>query len=297
MFLSLILLQIFNFAMADYKIATYNIRNFDYDQRYNIHTNKGHLKEILTEISPELLAVQEINNVTEFKNYIKNNFPLYDAVISECGGAHGQRLGFVYKTTVLKLVSFEEDLSVVDPGTNLTQSELCTTGSRPLAVATFKDSQKKELIGMAVHFKSGGNPDSLKKRLKQIEILKNKLLKLRETGHDRVVVMGDFNTTEYLERGDAYKQYVKAFNEAKVNDLTQNTPCSAYWWGGVEDGTEDPSLLDHVLVTPELLKGKNITAMPISHCQRVQCKEVPTESLGMSYAEVSDHCPIVANLK
>ncbi len=75
-------------AQAAVRVATYNIRNFDYDQRSNTPTNKNHLSKILKEINFDILAVQEINKRNIFANMIDESFgSRYQTYLSECGGA------------------------------------------------------------------------------------------------------------------------------------------------------------------------------------------------------------------
>ena len=52
-----------NVVQAASKIASYNIRNFDYDERSHTPTNKFHLVRTLGALDADLIAVQEINNV------------------------------------------------------------------------------------------------------------------------------------------------------------------------------------------------------------------------------------------
>lgn len=71
--LLLSLLPTLSFA-ASLTVGTYNIRNFDYDERYRIKTNKPELAKIIKETQADLIAVQEINNTTEFVRYVKTTF-------------------------------------------------------------------------------------------------------------------------------------------------------------------------------------------------------------------------------
>src|SRR5690606_36331051 len=96
-------------------IGAYNIRNFDYVQRYRISTNKSALTSILQEVSADVLSVEEINNTLEFERYVEKNLPGYDVELTRCGGAHGQRLGFIFNTKVVDLLAFNEDLSISNP--------------------------------------------------------------------------------------------------------------------------------------------------------------------------------------
>ena len=115
-----------------------------------------------------------------------------------------------------------------------------------------------------------------------------------KTGVADFYVAGDFNTTEYLSRGSDYAALNTAVKSMGMTDLASNLKCSAYYWGGTDDGIETPSLLDHVLVTPGLVKVKSPTAKASTHCEKVSCREVPIKELGISYESVSDHCPLTA---
>ena len=97
-FLVLILLFVLSTsALAKLKVASYNIRNFDYDERSRVSTNKDHLFTTINQMSPDFMAVQEINRAQIFTRFIKKHFgKKYGVALSKCGGAHGQKLGFVY---------------------------------------------------------------------------------------------------------------------------------------------------------------------------------------------------------
>ena len=56
------------------RIASYNIRNFDYDVRSSTPTNKLKLVETLNELNADILAIQEINNDSEFARMVQVNF-------------------------------------------------------------------------------------------------------------------------------------------------------------------------------------------------------------------------------
>lgn len=279
---------------ASITIGAYNIRNFDYDERYRIRTNKTELSTILLGLKADVLSVEEIVNKAEFGNFIKTKMPGYKESISECGGAHGQHLGFIYNTAAVELLSFNEDLSISEPG----QAGGCNSGSRPLAIGLFQiKATKQKFYGMTAHLKSGSDPESMDKRTKQFQILKNIIKELKtKTGVADFYFAGDLNTTEYISRGSDYKLLTKVVSELGMIDLAQNLGCSAYWWGGSDDGMEDPSLLDHIVVTPGLRKNTN-QAQVSGHCKKVSCRQASLKDLGVSYESVSDHCPITATIQ
>lgn len=276
-------------------IGAYNIRNFDYDERYRISTNKVELASMITALNVDVLSVEEINNTQEFEKFVANKLPGYGTELSRCGGEHGQHLGFVYNKNKVELLAFNEDLSISEPGT----PGSCDSGSRPLAIALFQiKATKQKFYGFTVHLKSGSQAASLKKRNEQYKIIMNTMNELKsKTGVKDFYVAGDFNTTEYVSRGSDYVELNKAVKEMGMIDLASNLKCTAYYWGGTDDGIESPSMLDHVLATPGLVKTKTAEAKAYGHCATASCREVPIKELGISYESVSDHCPVTATVQ
>lgn len=281
-------------AQAAITIGAYNIRNFDYDERYRIRTNKSELSTILKNLKADVLSVEEVVNKVEFAAFITSKMPGYKVAISECGGAHGQHLGFIYNSATIDLLSFNEDLSISEPG----EAGGCNSGSRPLAIGLFQiKTSKQKFYGLTAHLKSGSQSDSVLKREKQYQIIKNTVKELKsKTGVADFFIAGDLNTTEYINRGVDYKMLTKVVAELGMIDLSQNLGCSAYWWGGTDDGREEPSLLDHLIVTPGLRKNSN-EALLHAHCKKVSCRQATLQELGISYESVSDHCPMTATIQ
>lgn len=279
-------------AHAAITIGAYNIRNFDYDERYRIRTNKAELSTMLTNLKADVLSVEEVVNKAEFDLFITGKLPGYKTAISECGGAHGQHLGFIYNTATVELLSFNEDLTISG------QDGGCNTGSRPLAIGLFQiKSSKQKFYGMTAHLKSGSDPESLAKRTLQYEVMKKIVKELKaKTGVQDFYIAGDMNTTEYISRGTDYKLFTKLVSDLGMYDLASDMKCSAYWWGGTDDGIEEPSLLDHVILTPGLRKTTN-KAEAQGHCKKVSCRKASLAELGVSYETVSDHCPVTATIQ
>lgn len=281
-------------AHAGITIGTYNIRNFDYDERYRIQTNKAELSIMLKALNADVLSVEEIHNTAAWDKFVETKMPGYDTEVSRCGGDHGQRLGFLFNTKTIEMLSFNEDLSITEPGT----PGSCDSGSRPLAIALFRiKATGQKFYGMTAHLKSGSNGSSVNKRNKQYEIIKKTINELKsKTGVQDFYFAGDLNTTEYVSKGSDFQALNKVVRDLGMVDVTSNLKCTAYYWGGTDDGIESPSMLDHVVVTPGLLK----TAPQVKaggHCQKASCREVPIQELGISYESVSDHCPITATIQ
>ena len=167
---------------ASITIGAYNIRNFDYDERYRIRTDKPQLSVMLKNLKVDVLSVEEVVNKAEFELFITTNLPGYKVAISECGGVHGQHLGFIYNSASVDMLSFNEDLAISEPG----QAGGCNSGSRPLAIGLFQiKSNKQKFYGMTAHLKSGSDPESVNKRSMQFDIIK-KIVKELKANHKHI---------------------------------------------------------------------------------------------------------------
>ena len=297
----LILLSLFSLpSFAGFKLATYNIRNFDYDSRSNVFTNKPHLVKTLTELDADLIGVQEINKIQVFDNMIQDNFRgKFKTVFTECGGAHEQRLGFIYNKDKFRLTQFTQDLRTVNVNQSVdTRNFDCRNGSRPLAVAQFRElATGREILAISVHLKSGGRPKSIQKRFKQLKVIKNLIEEKRRDGFEHFIVLGDFNSTQYNSKGNGHSRFVGMVSDMRLNDTASNLSCTAYWWGGINDSTQYPSSLDHMLVSQSLSASTNSKAEVYGHCAKLTCGVTSEAEMGISFDQVSDHCPIAVELK
>lgn len=281
-------------------LGTYNIRNFDYDQRSNTPTNKDHLVKTIKNMDIDLAAIQEVNDTQEFSQMIERNFfGKYRSILTECGGSHKQRLGFIFNPNKLKLIEFYEDLRTAAPNQKIpNNTKNCHFGSRPLAIAKFKNLKSgKDLVAIAVHLKAGARPNDLKKRFKQLELLNDVVSTFQDLGLKNIIVMGDFNSTEYSLKGKHHERFKNSVRNMELIDTTAKLKCSSYWWGGQQDFKQYPSILDHILVSKSLLQNRTYTSESMGHCKALKCQVTFEDSMGVSFEEVSDHCPLVTELK
>jgi endonuclease/exonuclease/phosphatase family metal-dependent hydrolase len=272
--------------------ASYNIRNFDYDMREDIPTNKSELAKIIKGINADLIAVQEIVQGDIFEAFVKKRLPNFSVSLSTCGGAGRQKLGFVYRTSKLELLKFIEDNSVSGGGK-------CGRGLRPAAIGKFKiKSDSTEFTAFSLHLKAGGRPQNADVRFKQYGFITQIVESLKRDGQKNIVMMGDLNTTHYLLKDKYYARFVDFVSDNGLVDMASQIKCSSYWWGGRNDGKEYKSLLDHVMISQEFYNSFKSHSISVkSHCEKSACKTSRADELGISYQEVSDHCPVVATLK
>lgn len=281
------------------KIATYNIRNFDYDERSSVSTNKKFLAKQISTINADILGVQEIKEEIVFENFIKKEFGrTYKVRLSECGGSHDQKLGVVYKAKRFKLISFDEDLSAANPNGNGDYYSYCRNGSRPFVIAKLRDLKTNKIMTViVVHLKAGGQPKSIEKRFQQLKLLRKLVDRLSSKGQNNLVALGDFNSTEYYPKGKVYRKFQRLVQVMNLNETTEKLKCSSYWWGDVDDYKQYPSRLDHILASNSLTRNKKVSVKVYGHCRKLKCAITDETDLGTSFDEVSDHCPISIEIK
>ena len=282
--LTLLLVIAFS-ASAGLNVGTFNIRNFD---KPGSPTDKNLLKDTIDSASPDLMAVQEIFNASAFNSFVKKQMDGYDVVLSRCGGAGGQKLGFVFKKSVVKLIKLKEDA-------RLTNAFDQSCGSlRPALVGNFKDLRTgKTFTAISVHLKAGSGSRNFSRRDKQYGMIVDMFNELKASGETSVIAMGDFNTTGFDKRNDDYRNFQNLLKGAGANTSAEAVKCTSYWSGNDRrDGIEEASTLDHVVYTHGFMGSRSASARVGGHCERAACENVYADVLGETYRRVSDHCPV-----
>lgn len=271
---------------ADIKFGSYNIRTFD---KHSSSTNKTELRRIIEDADFDFFGVQEIVNADSFKKFIQDNFSEYSVILSTCGGAGKQKLGFVYNHRIFKLLKIAEDDTLSD-----VKSQKRCDSLRPAMVGDFQiKSSKKKFTAIAVHLKAGSGSRNYSRRNTQYGILSDMVQSFKRSGKKNIILMGDFNTTGYDLKDDDYKNFRSFINSSDLNTSARYIQCTAYWGGSdYNDNIEESSTLDHLIYTDNFLDHKSLSFDVKAHCSKVKCRDTYETSLGVSYQEVSDHCPI-----
>lgn len=292
--LNLVLISVFlSFAAhAGLVVKSYNIRNFASAKS----TNLVLLKKILIDNKADIISVQEIKNAGLFKKFVEAELKSYHykVVISKCGGAGNQKLGFIYNSKRLELKSFTEDLSLAG------KTPSCNGSSRPAGIGVFRDhNDQLDFAAIAVHLKAGGCGNCIAKRQFQLKRLSLIIKKFQVNGLENVIALGDFNTTEYNKKSKQYEMFKGFVAHHQMRDSADKVACSSYWGGSNRgDGIEEPSLLDHILITKAFMSNYNQAKASVAlHCQQNACKRTPSNKMGMAYKQVSDHCPISIDMR
>ncbi|MBK26319.1 MAG: hypothetical protein CME70_20130 [Halobacteriovorax sp.] len=276
-----------------FNFATFNIRNYgSSDKNTSNKTDKRSLKRILLKTGADMIGVQEVVDERDFKRFVSRSLPGYQVRLTRCGGLGNQKLGFIYKTSELSLLNFSEDQI-------MNEKRECNKGLRPAAIAQFKNKRNGiRITAINVHLKAGGTQSNADKRYWQYGQLSKLIKKQRKAGARYLVVVGDFNTTDYVFRNNNYKRFVNFVDRNDLIDFSESLECTSFWYGGVEDGYFTPSLLDHILVSEALWDQYNVQEVEVgTHCKRVRCDESSEAALGNSFKNVSDHCPVSASLR
>lgn len=276
-----------------FSIATFNIRNYGslFKNRRSPNTNKKVLKRLIKQIKGDLIGLQEIVGTKDFDKFIRKHFPGYKTAFSECGGTGRQKVGFLYNSRKLELEHVHEDLSI--------KVRDCHQGLRPMLIGHFRNIKtKKQFLGMVVHLKAGGTDRNISVRQRQLNAISDVIDRHRDKGYNDIILLGDFNTTEYNTRNAHYIHFIEFLERNGLINLSADVGCSYYWSGGIRDGVYYPAMLDHILVSSTIDRQfTNQETAAISHCRRAACQKVNRKKLGVSFREVSDHCPVVASLK
>ena len=272
-------------CFAGLKFGSYNIRTFD---KNSSTTNKVELKRILQNAEMDFYGVQEIVNADSFEKFIKNNFPEFDVVLSRCGGAGQQKLGFVYNKFKFKMHSVKEDGTVSD-----VKSKRCHS-LRPALVGEFEVRRTKQRFNaIVVHLKAGSGSRNYNRRNIQYGILGEMVQDFQKRGSKHIVLMGDFNTTGYIHRDADYKNFRRFLNQNDLSTSARYIRCTSYWGGSdYSDNIEESSILDHIVYSDDFLGNSSLNFDVYSHCEKARCNDTYERVLGVSYEEVSDHCPI-----
>ncbi len=281
-FTFLFLLLLTSSAWARWSVSTYNIRNFDQDPSAGT-TDYVELQRIIGSVKSDVMAFEEVVNAEAFKSVIEKALPGYRYSLSSCGGRGKQKLAVAFNPAVFEFVSQKEDFSFSGSG-----QEAC--GSlRPVFLVTLKMKATKELFIFAgIHLKAGGDPRSMETRWGQYGKLKKLVESMRNS---QLILLGDFNTTGYNIRNDDFARFEDFLSGAGLKTSAEATACTNYWTGADQNPDFLPSILDHIVMATDL--ASKIASINVgAHCQKTKCAEVSETDLGLSYAKVSDHCPV-----
>ena len=264
------------------RAGTFNIRCFG-----NEPTDMDRLAAIVEATGSDVLAIQEVQSekaAHDLARRLSKGSRRYTFTQSSCGGRSLMHLGFLYDASRVSLVSTKEYPELDPEG-----GGSCSAGERPGLAGLFERNGKRFHL-LAVHLAAGGEKEKMERRRIQWKRAHAIAASLRVSAP--VAILGDTNSTGFLDDKGGERTFIE--EEAKKNSLdvsTRGLGCSEYF-APASAGQLIPSLLDHVVVSPELAKPR--TARVHGYCEELAC--APTKHKPGDYVRVSDHCPVTFDL-
>lgn len=261
------------------RVGTYNIRNFGREP-----TDVDRLARVILDARPDVLALQEIIDPAAVEALEGRLLALggarYRHALARCGGRRGLLVGYLYSARVSR-VRIEEFPSL-EPG------GACEGDDRAGLVGVFR-AGSVELSALTLHLAAGSEPERVERRRAQWDRALAIAERLRHAGAARVIVLGDANSTGWLDdRGGERAFITERARRAGLAVATANVACTEFW--RAPSKRFEASVLDHILSAPGIVSN----AMVHGYCARLACTahDEPTAE----YATVSDHCPVTVDL-
>lgn len=256
------------------RVGTYNIRRFGVEP-----TDVDRLTKIIEGAKVDVLAIQEIQSETKARDLARRLS--MELALSRCGGRSEMFVGFLYDARRVRLVETRE-YPELDPG----GGGSCG-GDRPGLVASF-DAADRRFELLVFHLAAGGERARVAQRKEQWR----RAYRIAKLSKVPIAILGDANSTGYLDDGEGERTFIDG--EAKKNEMeVESAPlgCSEYFQP--EPPALRPSLLDHVVASPALVRPRSIRVH--GYCAELACR--PTDSPPPEYETVSDHCPVTFDLR
>lgn len=243
-------------------VATFNVENFPQSERQIA----GAFAEI-REMGVAAVAMQEITDPDALRAAVRSELgPVWGVAISE--GDDLQRLALIYDRQRFAPVSARtRDETRVKPR------------AKPILEVRLQSVASERIWRLlVVHLKAGG-AEHAPTRAQQLAALGAVVAEGTAVG-DRVVLLGDFNTTTTEDRDALRRLAVRT----GLHWTSESLGCTSYWER--TDGCRG-SALDHVLTSD----GGGSTAVG-GACATEGCD--PSDRCPLWRREISDHCPVVA---
>ncbi|MFZ9982594.1 MAG: endonuclease/exonuclease/phosphatase family protein [Cyclobacteriaceae bacterium] len=248
---------------STFDIATWNIENFP-----KTSTTLNKVKEIISTMDPDVIAVQEITSLSLFNNLI-SELPGWQGTLMSSGS---QRLGYLFKSSEIQSVEGTEELFTNDN---------CPF-PRPVLKTKVRHVSGKEIFLMNVHLKCCSDAtascgSASDRRRQASEKMKSYIDQNLSTS--MVIVLGDWNDG-ISDPNNPFSNFIADQAGYKFSDLEiAKGPQSGWSYPGW------PSHLDHILVSNELFSlVKETRTLKLNICES-------------SYFDtVSDHYPVMLRL-
>lgn len=249
-------------CLSTLDVMTWNIEHFPKSS-----VTEDAATDILDELGPDLVGVQEIESVSAFER-VADGLDGYGWIVGKKGDT---RVGMLYRSDTIEIVDVE----------HLFQSDWFAFPRPVLAVTVrLRDAlEPTELLFVVVHLKALSGAENEDRRRDGVEKLREWIDDRRAAGDTNIVVVGDWN--DRIEEPASTNVFTALLDaSADVDFLTAALPGQ-----GEFSYVPFESLIDHVVVTDATLDALVEPTTTVLHLDE-------TWSGGDYLDEVSDHRPV-----
>lgn len=237
-------------------VVTWNIEFFP----MNGSTTISLVSEIIENMNADVIAVQEINSISNFNTLVDGLVGWEGQIINLSGSLD---IGYLYKTSEISVVSDAKvSVSSVSP--------------RPPVEITLKHKDGLEVTLLNIHLKCCGGSSNISRRATASAAIKDYID--QNLPNDNVILLGDFNGGINTSPFDNFRTDVDnyLFADAEIEAGSQSNWSYPSW----------PSHLDHILITNELVDNLvAVKTLRLNVC------------LSNYLSVVSDHRPVMATFR
>lgn len=281
------------------RVATWNIRYFPQPD-----TDLERTAEILADLDADLIGVQEIHDHRAFGELLErvngilavrrpsrgDDHPprRYEFRLADSGGNGGMYVGYVYDASAVDL----EEVATLD-------RLQMTPDLRPGLFARVRSRRGGlDFQVIVVHTDSGVRDRDYGNRLRFLDSLAVEVRARRPADAD-IIVLGDLNTMgrnadDDLAAVSASEEIAHLDRAAAGMGLRRlgNAPdCTEYYRGR-------GATLDHILVAIASEEAASLRVAAVTgYCAEARCGRLDPSEMPYDYAYVSDHCPVVIELR
>jgi endonuclease/exonuclease/phosphatase family metal-dependent hydrolase len=246
------------------RLATFNIRNYPESPQQE----QGAFR-LIRELGVQALGVQEITDPVAFAVAARRHLGSSWRFAYPAAGPQ-QRVGVLYDEAALAL-----------RGTRTHQQTVVYPGAKPTFEVQLQPRRGALLRLLVVHLKAGGKPEDIELRARQMAGLAG-LLGASRAQDERLVLLGDFNTTSALD----LRRLGEVATATGLTWASRALSCTSYWER--EQGCQGTAL-DHILTLPA--PGHIQARGP---CETEGCEQ--RAACPVFHRQVSDHCPVAFSM-
>ena len=270
-------------------------------------TNIAWLACTIAWMDADVLSLNEILNtaaaqarMAELKNQLRaRTGATWSSDLSRCGAPAAQHVGFLWKTTRVRLDRFADIPEMNGAFVQGMSPDACTSNLRPGRYARVRSTAPNgaTLNAVAVHFDSGVADRDYQHRRTAVARIPSLALRGRPIAElDRdIVVLGDFNTMGRSEPMPVSgSQEIATLEDELAPAFRRMVPsqaCSEYFKPDPGVERQRAMLLDQVAVSSGMQEAATASRIT-GYCAVLRCADA-TGAMPAAYQTLSDHCPTV----